>query len=148
MLQLLPSPFDALVGRTPDGSFYRVLSFGGYDKGSETLTISTPYLYRLKAIAEQRASGQNHPQLNRLLHSTVVNEPNRAAVELANRILTGIVTRGVRADYRTYKAEPRIAKRQLPAPAKTASARQQRWYTTPTARPITRPHQQRQLPIK
>lgn len=110
MLEMI-NPFDALVGRTPDGSFYRVLSFGGYDKGSETLTISTPYLYRLKAIAEQRASGQNHPQLNRLLHSTVVNEPNRAAVELANRILTGIVTRGVRADYRTYKAEPRIAKK-------------------------------------
>ena len=110
MLDMI-TPFDPLVGRTPDGSFYRVLTFESYDKGSDTMTISTPYLYRLKAIAEQRATGQKHPQLNRLLHSTVVNEPNRAAVELANRILTGIVTRGVRADYRTYKAEPKVAKK-------------------------------------
>ena len=103
------TPFDPLVGRTPDGSFYRVLTFESYDKSSDTMTISTPYLYRLKAIAEQRAA--EHPQLNRLLHSAVVNEPNRAAVELANRILTGIVNRGVRADYRTYKAEPRVSKK-------------------------------------
>ena len=110
MLDMI-TPFDPLVGRTPDGSFYRVLTFESYDKGSDTMTISTPYLYRLKAIAEQMATGQKHPQLNRLLHSSVVNEPNRAAVELANRILTGIVTRGVRADYRTYKAELKVAKK-------------------------------------
>lgn len=105
------TPFDPLVGRTPDGNFYRVLTFESYDKGSDTMTISTPYLYRLKAIAEQRATEQKHPQLNRLLHSAVVNEPNRAAVELANRILTGIVNRGIRADYRTYKSEPKVAKK-------------------------------------
>ena len=110
MLDMI-TPFDPFVGRTPDGSFYRVLTFESYDKGSETMTISTPYLFRQKAIAEQRATGQKHPQLNRLMHSSVVNEPNRAAVELANRILTGIVTRGVRADYRTYKAEPKVAKK-------------------------------------
>ena len=114
MLDII-TPFDPLVGRTPDGSFYRLLTFESYDKGSETMTISIPYFFRLtailKAIAEQRATGQKHPQLNRLMHSSVVNEPNRAAVELANRILTGIVTRGVRADYRTYKAEPKVAKK-------------------------------------
>ena len=110
MLDMI-TPFDPLVGRTPDGSFYRVLTFVSYDKGSEIMTISTPYFYRLKAIAEQRATGQKHPQLNRLMHSSAVNEPNRAAVELANRILTGIVTRGVRADYRTYNAEPKVAKK-------------------------------------
>ena len=110
MLEMI-TPFDPLVGRTPDGSFYRVLTFEIYDKNSDTMTISTPYLYRLKAIAEQKATDQKHPQLNRLLHSTVVNEPNRAAVELANRILTGIVNRGIRADYRTYKAEPKVTKK-------------------------------------
>ena len=106
MLNII-TPFDPFVGRTPDGSFYRVLTFVSYDKGSETMTISAPYFYRLKAITEQRATGQKHPQLNRLMHSSAVNEPNRAAVELANRILTGIVKRGVRADYRTYNAEPK-----------------------------------------
>lgn len=106
MLNII-TPFDPFVGRTPDGSFYRVLTFVSYDKGSETMKISPPYFFRLKAIAEQRATGQKHPQLNRLMHSSAVNEPNRAAVELANRILTGIVKRGVRADYRTYNAEPK-----------------------------------------
>lgn len=111
MLEII-TPFDPFVGHTPDGNFYRVLTFVSYDKVSEIMTISTPYLFRLKAIkaiAEQRATGQKHPQLNRLMHSSAVNEPNRAAVELANRILTGIVTRGVRADYRTYNAEPKKA---------------------------------------
>ena len=106
MLEII-TPFDPFVGRTPDGSFYRVLTFVSYDKDSETMTISVPYFYRHKAITEQRATGQKHPQLNRLMHSSAVNEPNRAAVELANRILTGIVKRGVRADYRTYNAEPK-----------------------------------------
>ena len=106
MLNII-TPFDPFVGRTPDDSFYRFLTFVSYDKDSETMTISTPYFFRLKAIAKQRATGQKHPQLNRLMHSSAVNEPNRAAVELANRILTGIVKRGVRADYRTYNAEPK-----------------------------------------
>lgn len=109
MLEII-APFDPLVGRTPDGSYYRALAFESYDKGSDTMTISTPYLYRLKAIAEQRAGQQ---QLNRLLHSAVVNEPNRAAVELANRILTGIVRRGVRPDYKTYKVEPPVTKKRV-----------------------------------
>lgn len=127
MLEII-TPFDPFVGRTPDGSFYRVLTFGSYDKGSETMTISAPYFYRLKAIAEQRATGQKHPQLNRLMHSSVVNEPNRAAVELANRILTGIVTRGVRADYRTYNAEPKAKK----TVTRTTSKDGQRTTTTTT----------------
>ena len=131
MLDII-TPFDPFVGRTPDGNFYRVLTFVSYDKGSETMTISTPYCFRLKAIlkaiAEQRATGQKHPQLNRLMHSSAVNEPNRAAVELANRILTGIVTRGVRADYRTYNAEPKAKK----TVTRTTSKDGQRTTTTTT----------------
>lgn len=108
-------PFDPLVGRTPDGSYYRLLTFISYEADSETLTVSTPYLFKLKAIAD-RAGGQ--PSLNRLLRGNVVNEPNRAAVELANRILTGIVTRGVRADYKTYKTEPRAVKKTVTSTGK------------------------------
>lgn len=124
MLNII-TPFDPFVGLTPDGSFYRVLTFKSYDKGSETMTISTPYLFRhkaiRKAIEEQRATGQKHPQLNRLMHSSAVNEPNWAAVELANRILTGIVTRGVRADYRTYKYDTGSLTDDTPAPSKTVT---------------------------
>ena len=126
MLDMI-TPFDPLVGRTPDGSFYRFLTFVSYDKDSETMTISAPYFFRLKAIAKQRATGQKHPQLNRLMHSSAVNEPNRAAVELANRILTGIVKRGVRADYRTYNAEPKKV-----AETVTRTSKDGQWRTTTT----------------
>lgn len=84
-------PFDPLVGRTPDGSYYRLLTFESYDKESDSITVITPYLYKLKEIT----SGKTR-QLHKLLHSDVANEPNTAAVELANRILIGIVNRGVR----------------------------------------------------
>lgn len=110
MIEII-TPFDPLVGRAPDGSYYRVLTFESYEKGSETMNVSTPYIYRLKAIAAQRSTDLKRPQLNRLLHGAVVSEPNRAAVELASRILTGIVNRGVRADYKTYKAEPKVSKK-------------------------------------
>lgn len=114
------TPFDPLVGRTPDGSFYRVLTFESYEKDSETLTISTPYLYRLKAIAAQKSADLKHPQLNRLLHGSVVNEPNRAAVELASRILTGVVKRGVKV----YK-ETKVSKKTV-----TRTVKGQRTTTT------------------
>ena len=104
-------PFDSLVGRTPDGSYYRVLSFVSYEQASETMTISTPYLFKLNEIIRERAGKLRHSQLNRLFHGDVVTEPNRAAVELANRILYGIENRGARADYKTYLADPAIKKK-------------------------------------
>ncbi|WP_298069771.1 hypothetical protein [uncultured Mailhella sp.] len=104
-------PFDPLVGRTPDGSYYRLLTFISYEADSETLTVSTPYLFKLKALSESAGGAGGRPALNRLLRGEVVNEPNRAAVELANRILYGIVRRGIRPDYKTYVAEPKISKK-------------------------------------
>lgn len=103
------APFDPLVGRTPDGSYYRLLTFESYDRDSETMTLNTPYLYKLKEITAEKNLA--HPPLNRLLHSDAANEPNRAAVELASRILTGIATRGTRADYKTYTATPQVSKK-------------------------------------
>ena len=106
MLSIL-APFDPLVGRTPDGSYYRLLTFESYDKESESLTVDTPYLFKLKEIT----SGKTR-QLQKLLHSDVANEPNTAAVELASRILIGIVDRGVRTpDSKTSKAEQRATKK-------------------------------------
>lgn len=95
------SQFELLVGRTPDGSYYRVLSFTSYEKESETMTISAPYIFKLAEIANNQAIEAKRSQLNQLLHGNVVNEPNSAAVELASCILTGVLRRGTATDYKT-----------------------------------------------
>ncbi|MEE3451139.1 MAG: hypothetical protein VZR27_10705 [Acutalibacteraceae bacterium] len=112
MLEII-LPFDSLIGRTPDGSYHRVLAFQKYDKESETMTVTAPYFYRLKEIVMQRMTDTNNRQLHQLFHSDVANEPNYAAVELAARILRGIVIRGVRADYKTYSVEPKKVKQTI-----------------------------------
>ena len=93
----LIAPFDNLVG-SPDGgkSFYRIMALLSYDEETEVAKIATPYLFRLAEIKDTR--------LNRLLHPDVINEKDEAAVELASRILNGLLRRGrTRPDYRTYK---------------------------------------------
>ena len=108
MLSLI-MPFDPLVGRTPDGSYYRLMTFEEYDPDSETFIINAPYLYKLKELTTGK---QN--QLHKLLHSNVANEKNGAAVELANRVLQGIVTRGTRRpDPKTYRSQPNITKKTI-----------------------------------
>ena len=106
-------PFDRLVGCTIDGNYYRVATFLSYDRESETVTFSTPYLFAVIEAAEQRANERNHPQYNRLFHSNIANEVKPAAVELANRILSGIERRGIRGDYKTYTAKPQISKKTI-----------------------------------
>ena len=83
----LITPFDSLVGKTKDGSYYRVLAFHGYDESTKTITISAPYIQKLLQTGDKS-------KLNRLLHSSVVNERNQGAVELASRILAGVLRRG------------------------------------------------------
>lgn len=95
----LIAPFDNLVG-SPDGgkSFYRIMALLSYDEDTEVARIATPYFFRLAEIKDTR--------LNRLLHPDVINEKDHAAVELASRILTGLLRRGrTRPDYRTYKSQ-------------------------------------------
>ena len=95
MLELI-SPFELYAGRMPDGSgIYRVLSFSGYDAESQTMTIDTPYLFKLKRYAETIKNG-GKPVIHRYLHGNVANEPNQAAVELASRIAGGLARRGTR----------------------------------------------------
>lgn len=89
--------WEKYVGRTPDGRYWRIATFQGYDPSSETMTLTAPYLYEL---AKQKAIGEK--SINRLLHGSVVNEPNVAAVELANRILDGLLIRGFVPDRNTY----------------------------------------------
>lgn len=90
------SLFDRAVAKLPDGSFYRVLSFSSYDAESDTMTIDAPYLFKIKEMEEAKMT-------NILLHGSIAQESNFAAVELANRILTGLKQRGLRPDPKTDK---------------------------------------------
>lgn len=40
-------PLLSLIGTAPDGSRYSILSYDGYNVDSDTMTIRTPYLFRL-----------------------------------------------------------------------------------------------------
>ena len=95
----IADPFDRLVGKTPDGGIYRVLSFQSYDPESETVTFSAPYLFKLKEMAESERP--HHSVYNKLFHGDIMTEPNKAAVELANRILNGVLIRGITPDVAT-----------------------------------------------
>ena len=88
-------PYEEFVGETIDGSFYRVAAFQSYDSASETVTITTPYLFAVRRIAEAAAEKEKgKPTLNKLFHGDIATEQNWAAVELANRILSGVERRG------------------------------------------------------
>lgn len=104
----LIEPFDPMVGVTEDGSYYRVLAFHGYDKESRTMTISAPYIKRQLEIARSR--DLKHSPLNQLFHSSIASEHNQGAVELANRILAGLLRRGNVADPKTYNRKPKKTK--------------------------------------
>lgn len=88
MLALAASFADA-YGIAPNGDLFQVLSIGIYREASETIVISSPFLAELRRIADSK----KHP-LHMYLHSSVVNEKNQAAVELANQIIVGVVQRG------------------------------------------------------
>lgn len=109
MLELL-LPLKNLIGRTPDGNLYLIADFESYDKSIDTMYITAPYFFYLKN--KYADNGDNGKVLNRMLRGNVVTEPNNEAVELANRIITGLLQRGTRTpDDKTYKAEPKATKK-------------------------------------
>ena len=89
-------PFERYVGCI-DGSYYRLLIFIAYDSNSEVMTVKAPYIFQLFDKIIERAEIVQHSQLNRLIHSNVVNEPNYSAVELANCIINRVLQRGGRS---------------------------------------------------
>lgn len=101
-------PFDPYVGIAKDGSVYRVAAFTSYDSQSETIAISTPYLFTLRRIAEELAGEK--AKYNELLHANIVTETNLAAVEIANRILCGIERRGTRVKKKNLSPKKKTIK--------------------------------------
>lgn len=93
--------FNHCIGVFEDGSYWKLFELLGYDKEKNTLTFATPYINRLfLAIArnntKQLKSGKTYetPAYSLLMHSTTASERNKAAVEIANRLITGLQQRG------------------------------------------------------
>lgn len=92
--------YDDYLGRFHDGTAYRFMTFESYDPESETVSISTPYLFELR----RRLDPQRFTFLAR---PSIASEPNKAAVEIVGRLLQGLQMRGTKTpDAATYTAKP------------------------------------------
>ncbi len=85
--------FERFVGEI-NGAYYRVLMLSGYDPRSEVFRVESPYIFQLRAEMARKAPTLKHSQISTLLHASVVNEPNYAAVEVANCIIVRMLQSG------------------------------------------------------
>lgn len=74
---------------------YRVCTLEEYDATTETLKISVPFFFRVYQDALDSTDEHGIKGAIAFFHASIANEKNTAAVELANRILSGIIRRGV-----------------------------------------------------
>lgn len=59
-------PLLTYIGTTPNGSRYSVLNYEGYDADADTMTIRTPYLFRLWKAAQQDYSDRKRRKEERI----------------------------------------------------------------------------------
>lgn len=89
---------------TIDDTVYRLISVYAYNPTTEVLTFTSPYLRKLindnMTLEQKQIEGGKKfaPWQCDLLHSTAVAERNKAAVEMATRILVGVQQRGTTPD--------------------------------------------------
>ncbi len=88
-------PFDNAIGILKGVGIYRVLSFSSYDEESDTVTINTPYIFKALNIALANKKDKEALPFNSLFHPDIIQEKNKAAVEVANRIIVGLLQRGI-----------------------------------------------------
>lgn len=80
---------------------YQIAGFHRYNAESETVYLTTPYMYKLVEYAKLHAD--KHGAIKTIFHADIMTE-NQTAVEVANRIAMGVILRGVtRAQEDTYK---------------------------------------------
>jgi hypothetical protein len=94
--------FDSVIGVFDNGSFYRMLTFLGYNKQTNSVTFGSPYINRiLRALQEantitpKKGEPYLNPHHSYLIHGTIANERNKPAIEIVNAIVTLLHQRGV-----------------------------------------------------
>ena len=97
-------PLEKLIGRTPDGSIYRVFSFLKYDADTETYSFACPFINQVVLRLEDKnqveyktktkgIAAYNAPHINFLLHSTLHKERNKRAVQIVMAITNLLLQR-------------------------------------------------------
>ena len=80
--------------------YFQLLNTPWYDDKTEQLDFASPYMMKLIELNEQKEhrvieSGKHYAEWKcDLMHSTVANERNKSAVEMAQRVLVGVQQRG------------------------------------------------------
>ena len=87
-------PLETVWGIDLNGVLNRLLVIESYDKEREIITVSVPYLSSVYEHLVSRQMEEKRSQVNTLLSSTVVNEPNSAAVELATYLSSQLLQLG------------------------------------------------------
>lgn len=94
---------------------YQIVGFYSYNAESETMYITTPYMFRLVEYAKLHAT--RFSSIKNIFHADIMTE-SQTAVEVADRIAMGVITRGVTTpDADTY----RNAKKRKPIKKKTTT---------------------------
>ena len=112
-------PWLSFVGTTPDGSRYSVLNYEGYDIETDTMTVRSPYLFKIWELtqvdyAKRKQARELNPkptreerrpmEINQLLKAAAYKEDD-AVLEIAAYITTVLIKagRGAHATEIKYK---------------------------------------------
>lgn len=113
MLQKITS-FKNLWGYMPrEGILAKVFDLAEINVNNQTMTFTCPYMARLLEKLDEKNHIEKttkkgvlidyeNPYFTTLVHSTIANERNKAAVELVYLIITGLASRGSVPDSKTY----------------------------------------------
>ena len=93
--------FRNVIGVLDNGSFYPLLVFLGYNKNENTITFGSPYMNRVlvelrksNTVIKKGKEAYIAPHHNFLMHGTIANERNKAAVEIVAVIIALLLQRG------------------------------------------------------
>ena len=116
--------FEQCVGIMPGTqTISKLFTVIDLDMKNQTMTFAVPYIMRLYEVLEDRnhiekttRKGElidyKQPYHNMLVHSSIVKERNKTAVELVYLMTTGLLQRGYTPDVQTYRKKD--AKTQYP----------------------------------
>lgn len=81
-------PLDNMVGIVPGEGYYSVARFLSWNEKAETISIAAPYIMKLAEM------GLRDNAISSVFHANIMTE-SPASVELANRIVGGLIELGV-----------------------------------------------------
>lgn len=99
------SPLSKVGAWFNDTDLYPLVTLDHYNRDTDVVYVRSPYMFRLVEWAKT----EGNVAISYIFHADVLQE-NPTAVELANRISIGLISRGVsHPDKNTYKAQPKAA---------------------------------------